>query len=170
MIAPLDKERGVMDYVKAAQEVKSRRPGARFLLAGPADRSREPVAREQLTKSSAVIVLEPVDDVRPLLAGCHVFVYPSHAEGMPRVVLEALAAGRPVITTRASGCRETVDEHVNGWLVPPGDWRGLAVAMEGYLRRPELLTSAARASRTKAERQFGLERSVAGLLEAMELS
>jgi glycosyltransferase involved in cell wall biosynthesis len=91
-------------------------------------------------------------DPEALLASCHLFVYPSHAEGMPQPVLEAMAAGRPVITTDVAGCRDTVDERVNGCLVQAGDAKALAAAMESFLKRPDLIPPIARASRAKAER------------------
>jgi glycosyltransferase involved in cell wall biosynthesis len=69
-------------------------------------------------------------------------------------VLEALAMGRPVITTNAPGCRDTVDERVNGCLVSPGDPAALAAAMQTFLKRPDLIPHLARASRAKAERRF----------------
>jgi glycosyltransferase involved in cell wall biosynthesis len=83
-----------------------------------------------------------------------VFVYPSHVEGMPLAVLEALATGRPVITTDTPGCRETVDEKVSGCLVPPGDSEALMRAMRSFLKRPDLIPSLSRAARLKAERRF----------------
>jgi glycosyltransferase involved in cell wall biosynthesis len=71
---------------------------------------------------------------------------------MPRPLLQALAAGRPIVTTNVAGCRETVDERVNGVLVAPRDPEALAEAMESFLRRPDLIPAMARASRGKAER------------------
>ena len=93
------------------------------------------------------------------LEQCHVFVYPSCAEGMPQPVLQAMAAGRPILTTNIAGCRDTVDERVNGCLVAPRDAEALAEAMESYLKRPDLIPAMARASRAKAER-FGTAASV----------
>ena len=71
---------------------------------------------------------------------------------MPQPVLEAMAAGRPIITSDIIGCRDTVDERVNGCLVKAGDAEALAVAMESFLKRPDLIPPIARASRAKAER------------------
>ena len=168
MIAPLEHARGVSDYVKAASDLKSRAPGARFLLAGPEGHSNDAVSIEKIRENSDIEYLGPADDARALLTQCHVFVYPSHAEGMPHTVLEALAIGRPIITTNAPGCRETVDEHVNGWLVPTGDSHALAAAMESYLKRPDLILAAARASRSKAERKFAEKDVVNDLMRVLE--
>lgn len=156
MLGRLETSRGVEDFAKAAAEVKARSPGSRFLLAGPMGRGRGAVALESISALSrgAVRYLGDLDDVRPELAACHVLVYPSFGEGMPRAVQEALATGRPVITTSVRGCRETVDEKVSGCLVQPGDAAGLARAMEGFLKRPDLIATMSRAARLKAERRF----------------
>ncbi len=156
MLGRLDKMRGVEDYAKAAAEVKSRSPGSKFLLAGPLGRGRGAVAPETIAALSrgAIQYLGDLDEVRTVLAQSHVFVYPSYGEGMPRAVLEALATGRPVVTTAARGCRETVDEKVSGCLVQPGDVQALVQAMVGFLKRPDLMVTMSRAARLKAERRF----------------
>lgn len=156
MISTLDSARGVLDYCAAATALKARAPHARFLLAGPSGDGPTGLKPEAVRPyAEAVTFLGPLTDVRPVVGDCHVVVYPSHAEGMPRVVLEALAMGRPVITTSSPGCRDTVDDRVNGCLVAPGDVAGLEIAMASFLKRPDLLPSMSRASRLKAERHFG---------------
>jgi len=170
MNAPLDQRKGVIEYCKAAQELRARAPNTRFLLAGSpgqGPRSIGPVALAAL--GSAVEFVGPADDVPALLGRCHVFVYPSHAEGMPQPVLEAMAAGRPIITTNVAGCRDTVDERVNGCLVAPRDSHALAAAMESFLKRPDLIAPIARASRAKAERSCGIETVNNALLAALGL-
>ncbi|MEW5962327.1 MAG: glycosyltransferase [Pseudomonadota bacterium] len=155
MVAPLDRTRGVIDYCEAARRVKERAPEATFLLAGPAGEGPGGFDPADLRAyEDAIEFLGPLADIRPALGRAHVFVYPSHGEGMPRVVLEAMAAGRPILTTDAPGCRETVDDRVNGCLVPVADVGKLAEAMTSFLKRPDLLPSMARASRHKAERRF----------------
>ena len=155
MVATLDRAKGVLDYCNAARIVKARAPSARFVLAGPPGVGTSAVTRKSLAGfADCVEYLGPLDDVRPALGQCHVYVYPSHGEGMPLSVLEALASGRPVITTDGPGCRETVDVRVNGVLVPKANPEALATAMESFLKRPDLIPAMARASRTKAERRF----------------
>jgi glycosyltransferase involved in cell wall biosynthesis len=116
---------------------------------------------------AAVDYVGPVENARARLAECHIFVYPAHAEGMPQPVLEAMAAGRPIITTNVAGCRDTVDERVNGCLVEAGNARALAAAMESFLKRPDLIPPIARASRTKAERFCDIDTVNNGLLMAL---
>jgi glycosyltransferase involved in cell wall biosynthesis len=154
MLARLERRRGVTEYKAAAERLKGHWPDAAFQFAGPASASPDALSPEELTDEGVVEYLGPLDDVRQALGACHVFVYPSHWEGMPRAVLEALATGRPVITTRTPGCKDAIDETVNGCLVPPGDAAALADAMETYLKHPGLIASGARAARLKAERRF----------------
>ncbi len=167
-LARLDRSKGVGDFLEAARRVKARAPDARFVLAGPDGAGEGAIAGSEIVSCADTVEFPGnVDDVRPLIAACHVFVYASHDEGMPRAVLEAMASGRPILTTRAAGCRDTVDERVNGCLVPPGDVAALADAMESFLKRPDLIAAQARASRLKAERRFderAVVRRLAGIL------
>lgn len=153
MVAELDRRKGVVEYCEAARDLRERAPHCRFLLAGsPGEGSLGMRAEEVAAYAPAVEYLGPVQDMRPLLAVSHVFVYPSRGEGMPHPVLHALAAGRPIVTTDVAGCRDTVDDRVNGCFAQPRDARSLAAAMESFLKRPDLIPPIARASRAKAER------------------
>lgn len=159
MIAPLDHAHGVLDFCEAARQVKARAPSAQFRLAGRPSHRPDTIGMAQLAPYlDAVEYLGTIEDPRPVVASSHVFVYPAQhpplGEGMPPDVLEALAMGRPVITTNTPGCRDTVDERVNGCLVSPGDPAALAAAMQTFLKRPDLIPHLARASRAKAERRF----------------
>ena len=132
MVSRLVADKGVGEYLKAARIVKAQRPQAQFRLVGPADPN--PAALPPGLLAAAVadgIVTYPGEmrDVRPAVAEASVYVLPSYREGTPRSVLEAMAMGRPVITTDAPGCRETVSAGVNGLLVPVKDVDGLAAAM-----------------------------------------
>jgi glycosyltransferase involved in cell wall biosynthesis len=171
MIAPLDRRKGVVEFCKAASELSGRAPNTRFLLAGAPGEGPLALHGDDLaTFGAAVEYVGPVEDVRALLADSHIFVYPSHAEGMPQPVLEALAAGRPIITSNIAGCRETVDERVNGCLAEPRNAAAVAEAMESFLKRPDLIASMARASRAKAERFCAIETVNGSLLTALGLA
>lgn len=170
MIARLDRSKGVLDYLEAAKAIKARGSTARFLLAGLEGGGAHAIAAASLEPYRASVeFLGPGGDAREFFKRCHVYVYPSHNEGMPRSVLEALAAGRPVITSNGPGCRETVDERVNGVLVPPGDVAGLVQALESFLKRPDLIPAMARAARAKAERKFSQREVNAALFEVLGL-
>src|SRR5690606_25164520 len=94
-------------------------------------------------------------EVRPWLAKAHVFVLPSYyREGVPRSTQEAMALGRPVITTDVPGCRDTVADWRNGFVVPPRDAAALAAAMRRFLDNPGLIAPMGAESRRIAEERF----------------
>ena len=108
-------------------------------------------------------------DVRPALARCNIFVLPSYREGLPHSTLEAMAVGRAVITTDVAGCRETVENGTNGYLVPARDAVALANAMLRCLELNAPLEAMGAASRDLAERQFDVDFINKILLERMKL-
>lgn len=175
MIARLLKYKGVTEFCEAAREVRKSAPNARFILVGPEESGPGGLTAAQIKQwQDCVDYVGPQTDVRPYLAQCHVFVLPSYdGEGLPRTILEAMAVGRPILTTDTRGCRETVDERVNGCLVPAGDSQALAQAMQSFLRRPDLVAAMARASRQKVERWFDVEivsRTMLDVLLARDLT
>jgi glycosyltransferase involved in cell wall biosynthesis len=166
-------EKGVGEYVEAARQLKGRYPNARFRLLGPLDPNPAAVSRAQLETWCADGMIEylgSTHDVRPALAAASVFVLPSaYREGTPRSVLEAMAMGRPVITTDAPGCRETVVSGQNGFLVPIKDSTALAAAMERFLRDPGLTAAMGAQSRTIAEKKYDVHLVNKAMMQAMGL-
>lgn len=152
MIASRERRRGIMEYCAAATALRRRAPTSRFLFASLPAEGSVAVSAAELAQHPDIEYLGEANDHSAALGQCHVFVYPSCAEGMPRPLLQALSAGRPIVTTNIPGCRDTVDERVNGCFVAPRDADALADAMESYLKRPDLIPAMARASRAKAER------------------
>lgn len=131
MVARLLGDKGVREYAEAARIVRAQRPSWRFRLVGWIDANPAAIRREELdawVREGAVEYAGRLEDVREELARASVFVLPSYREGTPKSVLEALAAARPVITTDAIGCRETIRHGVEGLLVPPRDAHALALA------------------------------------------
>jgi glycosyltransferase involved in cell wall biosynthesis len=111
-----------------------------------------------------------VSDVRPWLAQASVFVLPSwYREGVPRGIQEAMAMGRPVVTTDMPGCRDTVEQGVNGFLVPPRDTGALVSALNRFVSEPELVVEMGRASRARAEALFDVRRANGLVLHSMGL-
>ncbi|MCG5497804.1 glycosyltransferase family 4 protein [Ectothiorhodospira variabilis] len=140
MLARLLADKGVREYAEAAKRVKQQVPQARFLLGGALDANPASIGQAELGHWEAEGVLEyrgQLSDVRPALEESRVYVLPSYREGTPRSVLEAMAMGRPVITTDAPGCRETVEHEVNGLLVRPRDADSLYQAMMRVLEMPD---------------------------------
>ena len=170
MVGELSKSHGILDYCEAAKVIKERVPDARFQLAGSASRAADSVSLLDLEPfSDTVSFAGDAADIAPLIKKCHVFVYPSHGEAVPSSALQAMAMGRPVVTTDVPGCRELVDECVNGVFCAPGDPPALAEAMQRLLKRPELIASMARASRQKAERRYDRRLVLAALFDLLGL-
>lgn len=166
-------EKGIAEFVDAATSLRERWPDARFVAIGPHDpdlpHSVHTTDLERWRSEGVVEFVGGVHDVRPWLEQCSVFVLPSYREGTPRSVLEAMSTGRPIITTDAPGCRETVTDDVNGFLVPPRISGPLANAMERFLTEPELLPRMAKASRSIAEDKYDVRKVNQVILEAMGL-
>jgi glycosyltransferase involved in cell wall biosynthesis len=161
MAARLLRDKGVYEYVEAAKQIKRQYPQSHFILAGDADSNPAAVEISELAEWQGSGILEHVswtDDIRSVINRCRIFVLPSYREGMPRSVLEAMAMGRPVISTNAPGCRDAVDDGVTGLLVPVADTEGLARAMERLITIPGLAEEMGRAGRQRAVERFDARR------------
>lgn len=124
MVARLLRSKGIQEYLNAIKIVKAKHPEVKAMLVGGMDNNDEALTREELEQFLSCVDIEYYghqEDVRPMLKQCSLFVLPSYHEGTPRSVLEAMATGRPIITTDAPGCRETVIDGYNGFLVPVGN-------------------------------------------------
>lgn len=174
MMGRLMRDKGVGEYVEAARIIRARRPDVRFLLLTRPE-TENPTGYtaadlEQWRKAGLIEFLPETRDVRPFIASAHVFVLPSfYREGLPRTILEALATGRPVITTDMPGCREPIRDGVNGLLVPPRDGPALAAAMERLITDPPCLAAMANAARRTAVDIYDVDRVNAILLDVMQL-
>ncbi len=168
MIGELSQSSGVLDFCKAARIVHAHSPGAEFVVAGRASFAPDAVALRTLAEFRGVVeYVGDGSDPASLIDKAHVFVCPARGVGLAYDALPALAKGRPVVVSDAPGCRELVDERVNGCMAKAGDPQSLAQAMESYLRRPDLIPSMARASRLKAERRFDRRLAMAAMLELL---
>ncbi len=132
LIARLLRSKGLEEYATAAKKVLVELPDARFQIAGFIDEGPDAIDQSMLEEwvASGIEYLGPLKDVRPAIAAASIYVLPSWREGTPRTVLEAMAMGRPVITTDAPGCRQTVEPGVTGILVPVKDAQSLCDAMK----------------------------------------
>jgi len=164
--------KGFREYAKAARLVKVRYPEAIFRLVGPEDPSSDGIPLEEISDWQAkgwVKYLGETNDVRPFLSDCHIFVLPSYHEGMPRTVLEAMAMGRPILTTDVPGCRETVTPGENGYLVPKGDAVALAERMCWFIEHRDEWKRMGLRSRAIAEERFDVHSVNRELLKIMGL-
>jgi glycosyltransferase involved in cell wall biosynthesis len=156
--------KGHTDLIRAAAEVSRELPAAKFLLVGDgAERAHIEGMVAELGLSETVLFLSRRNDVPNVLACCDLFVLPSWAEGLPNSVLEAMAAGVPVVATRVGGTPEIIQDGVNGLLVRPRDARELAQAIAQLLREPKLAQKLAEAAQERVRLEFSFDRLLAEL-------
>lgn len=148
MISRILGAKGVREYARAAIEVKHTHPAAQFRLVGFFDKGPDAISTSELDcwVAQGLEYLGPSDDVRSHLANARIYVLPSYREGTPRSVLEAMATGRAILTSDAPGCRETVEEGINGFLVRPRDHKHLAEKMRWMIDNPKSCVSMAQES------------------------
>ncbi len=163
------REKGVHEFAAAAAELRRAGVVARFVLAGrldPANRGALTGPEVQaLCTSSGMEWLGDCKNMPQLIADANVVCLPSYREGAPKALLEACAAARAVITSDTAGCRDVVDDGLNGLLVPPRDSIALAAAIRRLVESPELRQRMGLAGRVRAENEFGVERVVQSHLE-----
>lgn len=156
-VGRLIRDKGIYEYLEACRMVKKSCPNVRCLLVGPFDSNPTALREEELRPYIDDGIIEyfgEQSDVRPYLAQCSVFVLPSYREGTPKAALEAMATGRAVITTDAPGCRETVTDGINGYLVPVKDPDAVAEKMISLANSPDTVAEMAKAGRRMAEERF----------------
>lgn len=171
-IARLLGEKGLREYAAAAKIVKEQYPDVVFQVLGPEDPSPDGIPLSEVNKwdnGGYIEYLGETKDVRPYLAHCHVFVLASYHEGMPRTVLEAMATGRPILTTNVPGCRETVAEGKNGFLVEKQNVAQLVEKMCWFIENQDQWQAIADKSREIAEEHFDVHVINEQLLKIMKL-
>lgn len=140
-IGRIIRDKGIVEYLEACKILKTNKPKARCLLIGPFDSNPSALKPEDLQPYIDDGVIEyygEQKDVRAYIAECTTYVLPSYHEGTPKTVLESMAMGRSIITSDAPGCRETVIDGVNGYLVAVKDVKGLAEKMIYLAEHPDI--------------------------------
>lgn len=137
MVAPFKPQKAPLDFVRVAARVVRYRPDARFLMVGDGDlRTAIEQEIERLSLSSAFVLTGWRRDIPEIMHCLNVFVLTSRWEGLPRVYLEALASGVPVVGTDVDGASEVIRDGVNGYLAAPGDIQGIAERVLYLLEHP----------------------------------
>jgi glycosyltransferase involved in cell wall biosynthesis len=171
LVARLLIDKGVREYAAAAYQLKADYPEASFLLVGDLDSNPNSITQQELDRwvgDGIISYLGKLDDVRLAFVASSVFVLPTfYREGIPRTILEALAMGRPVITTDTPGCRETVIDGENGFLVSPKNSDELAHVMRVFLESPELVAVMGKRSREVALKKYDVRLVNAIMLKEM---
>lgn len=159
LIARLIRDKGVLEFVEAARQIKSDHPDARFQLLGAAgSENRTAISAETVdgwVRDGIVEYLGTTPDVRQTIAAAHCVVLPSYREGAPRTLIEAAAMARPLIATNVPGCRAVVDHNETGFLCDVRSADSLATAMRRYLDLPvKKQCELGQAGRAKMEREY----------------
>lgn len=174
-IARLLAEKGIYDYIQAAKLVKKRYPNIKFKVIGGLDLENPyGLSKSQLDILISENIIEYpgfVNNVSEYIANSSVFVLPSYyREGVPRSTQEAMAIGRPVITTDVPGCRDTVIDGVNGFLTPKWDVNALADKMIYFIEHPAQINIMGQESYKMAQEKFDAEKVNVKLLRIMDIS
>ncbi len=155
-------DKGIGEFVEASRRLKQNGLSARYVLVGRCDEHNpaaiEPAQLRRWVGDGLVEWWEHRDDMPQTLASATIVVLPSYREGLPKVLLEAAACGKPLIATDVPGCREVVTQGVNGLLVPARDPVALATAIDSLLRDASLRAAMGMAGREVVLRAFSVEK------------
>ena len=172
-IGRLLKEKGIHEFVSAAKMVKKKYPESQFTILGAIDISNLGALRQSelddLISSGVINHPGHVDNVKDWIADSDVFVLPSYREGVPRSTQEIMAIGRAVITTDVPGCRETVIDGVNGFLVEKWNPQALAEKMIYFIEHPEQIAKMGHESYKIAQEKFDADKVNKRLLQMLGL-
>ncbi len=166
-------DKGVKEFIDAAQIVKQQKPGIQFWLIGEIDKENpSSISNEDLMKwirDPNIHYHGATENIRKFIEKSDCIILPSYREGMPKVIMESMSMERPVITTDTAGCRETVDENVNGYLVPVRNANALADAMLTFLEldKPAQIEMG-KAGRVKVLKEFDDKIIAQHLYKALE--
>ena len=158
MAARLLATKGVREFVEAAQQLNEEGVHARFWLVGDIDienpASIQAHELEHWEQQGHVELLGHRTDMAVLMAQASIVILPSYREGLPKVLIEAAACGRAVVTTDVPGCRDAIENGVTGVLVPTRDTQALAIAMKQLIENRNTCETMGCAGRIKAEQVF----------------
>jgi glycosyltransferase involved in cell wall biosynthesis len=164
-------DKGVVEYVGAARLLREQGVRARFMLAGDFDPNPACVSQGELEswrEAGDVELLGFRNDIPALLAAANIVVLPSYREGLPKVLVEAGACGRAIVTTDVPGCRDAIEPDVSGLIVPVRDVAALAAAIRRLIEDADLRGRMGAAGRALAEREFGIEKIVGAQLRVYD--
>lgn len=161
MLSRVMNSKGIREYLRACEIVKEKHPEVRLMLLGACEGIQDSISPEELKTYVERGIIEhfgETDTVADYYKQCSVYVLPSYREGTPRTVLEAMAMGRPIITTDAPGCRETVIDGKTGFLVPVMDADAVAEKMMEFINKPELIPQMGQESHNYCKEKFDVNK------------
>ncbi len=172
MVGRLIKDKGVIEYLEASRIIKKSNPEVRCLLVGPFDTNPSALKPEELQgyiDDGTIEYFGEQEDVTPYLREASVFVLLSYHEGRPKSVLEAMACGRAILTTDAPGCRETVTDGFNGYMIPTHNVEAAVEKMQLLIDNPDLVKEMGDRGRAIAEEKYDVKKVNGTVLEIMNI-
>ncbi|OEK05648.1 glycosyltransferase family 4 protein [Roseivirga misakiensis] len=173
-VARLIKEKGIPELFEATKQLKKYYDNFEVQLLGWVDPNPGGISKEEIEAMDAtgvITYLGTTDDIRPFMDNADVFVLPTYYnEGLPRTIQEAMAMSKPIITTDHPGCRETVVEGENGFLVPTKNADVLRDRMEYFIKTPQAIRSMGIASLSMAREKFDVNKINSRIFEFMQLT
>jgi glycosyltransferase involved in cell wall biosynthesis len=161
-------EKGIPELVQAYRRLKRKHARVRLLLIGgvyDSERDRSLLEAIPGFRDEGIVNVGFRSDIPELLAGCDIFVLPSHREGMPLSILEAMAMGKPVVATNIRGCREEVEDGRNGYLFPVKDVEALCDRLDRLVSDPGRSSEFGRVSRDLAMKHYAIQPILSRQLE-----
>lgn len=173
-IGRLIRDKGVIEYLEACKIIKSKyNERVKCFLVGPYDTNPSALSSETLKRYIEDGIIEyygEQNDVKPFIARCTTYVLPSYHEGTPKTVLEAMAMGRAIITSDAPGCRETVIDGMNGYLIPIKNIQILVERMLYLIENPEINERMAKCSYQMACDKYDVRKVNKKIMNLMNIS
>lgn len=172
MLSRVMYSKGVREYLQAAKIVKEKYPEIKFMLLGAVENIQDSLSMDDLKpyiKDEIIDYFGETNDVSAYYKQTSVYVLPSYREGTPRTVLEAMAMGRPIITTNAPGCRETVQDGYNGFLIPIKDVDLLVEKMEWFVKHQDKIVEMGQASYDICLNKFDVKKVNEDMLNHMNI-
>lgn len=172
-VGRLIRDKGIFELIEAAEKITSKYSQAKVFIVGSLDDQNPNSLREEdlsrISRNKAIKFWGQVQDVTALYHQSNVFVLPSYREGVPRSTQEAMMCGLPVITTDVPGCRQTVVNDENGFIVEPFSSNAIYDAMEKFIKEPDLASRMGQKSRQLAEELYDEKKTTNKLMEILNL-
>ncbi len=164
MAARLLKDKGVLEFIEAAKILLHKGINAKFILYGDIDEhnpaSLTPSELSHIKEEGIIEVNGFTNDIAKVFSKAHIAVLPSYREGLPKVLIEAAACGRPIVTTDVPGCRDAIEANKTGILVKVKNSQSLADAIEKLVENKNLRETMGKAGRELAEKEFSIEKVI----------
>jgi glycosyltransferase involved in cell wall biosynthesis len=171
-VGRLIKDKGIYEFVNAAKIIKEKYPEVEFWIVGGYDTNPTAVREHEIQSwvdAGIIKYYGKQEDVLPYYKECSVFVLPSYHEGTPRTCLEAMAVGRPIITTDAPGCRETVIDGETGFLIPVKNSLELAQKIEFFITNKGMISIMGEKARKFAVKKYDVNKVNKAIMNFMKI-